>query len=212
MKKNFTRAVCALLTLVMSAMLFSGTAFAADRIASLTTSDFYLDGSAINISGYNLDNTNYFRLRDLAIIFSGTGSRFDVIYNAELKRAELYLGRDYSGVYELISGLQPAAVQLSPIPYYVDGAAFTPEAYTAGNYSYVKLRDLDKLLNFTWSWDSKGVYLTSAQVVPTIEDKLREHIISGLTERSETIDLAAYSVEKDRFSEIYTEILYDHPE
>ncbi|MDR0858869.1 MAG: hypothetical protein LBN97_07555, partial [Oscillospiraceae bacterium] len=39
-----------------------------------------------------------------------------------------------------------------------------------------------------------------------------EHIISGLTERSETIDLAAYSVEKDRFSEIYTEILYDHPE
>lgn len=58
-KNLFAAALCAVLTVSMAAP----SAIAAD--AAVTQSDIYVNGSKADVGGYNIDDNNYFKLRDL---------------------------------------------------------------------------------------------------------------------------------------------------
>ena len=68
-------------TLIL-AMLFAlaGPALAFQH-AQRSTQYLNVDGKAINCDKYNIDDENYFKLRDLAYVLNGTGSQFDVGYD-----------------------------------------------------------------------------------------------------------------------------------
>jgi transglutaminase-like putative cysteine protease len=217
MKKIFSRALSLLVSAALAVTMFAGTVAAADKAAVPRSSNFYLNDTPVSIAGYKFDDTNYFRLRDLAVIFSGTGSRFDLGYNASLKSGEIYPGKENSGDNTLISNLQPANAHLSALTFYVDGAPFTPEAYTINEQTYVKLRDLDSVLKFTWDWDSSGIYIYTAplETIPMVtgdEDTLRAYLLDELTTFSTAISIGGFNLDKERITKIYEEVLYDHPE
>lgn len=56
---------------------------------------FKLDGESVEIGGYLINQNNYYKLRDLAAILSGTKSQFNVTFNKEKKQIELELGKPY---------------------------------------------------------------------------------------------------------------------
>ncbi|MDR0936828.1 MAG: hypothetical protein LBM98_09125 [Oscillospiraceae bacterium] len=218
MKNILSRALTLLASVALAVTMFAGTAFAAaDKAAVPRSSNFYLNNTPVSIAGYKFDDTNYFRLRDLAVIFSGTRSRFDLGYNAALKSGEIYLGRDITGDSTLITNLQAANAHLSALTFYVDGSPITPEAYTINEQTYVKLRDLDTVLNFTWDWDSTGIYIFTAplETVPggaSDENTLRAYLLAELKKFSTAINVGSFALDKAQITKIYGEFLYDHPE
>ena len=63
--------------------------------AAASTSAVYINDQRWEIAGYNIEGSNYFRIRDLAAALAGTSCRFDVAWNQAERQVELTAGRDY---------------------------------------------------------------------------------------------------------------------
>ena len=76
MKKTM---IFALVLLLLASLAGPALAFDAERSAQNLT----VDGKAVSCDKYNIDGSNYFKLRDLAYLLNGTESQFDVGWNEE---------------------------------------------------------------------------------------------------------------------------------
>ena len=171
MKRRFLTALLALCTvfalLPAAAVADGGTALAA-------TQAVLVDGTPYTFYAYalyeeNVGLTNYVKLRDVAILLSGTGAQFQV----DWKEGAILLtsGEDYTAVggelEEIFVGDQPYVAGASQV--LLDGEPLQLEAITlvdarGGNHTYFKLRDLGRALNFNVGWSAqKGVYLESGK-------------------------------------------------
>ena len=63
------------------AMLFALAGPASAFKAQRSTQTLNVDGKVINCDKYNIDDENYFKLRDMASLLNGTGSQFDVSFD-----------------------------------------------------------------------------------------------------------------------------------
>ena len=85
--------VCLVLVLTIPA------AWAAEAVR--TTSTICVDDKSVTddpfdkIAAYNIGGNNYFRIRDLAEKFDGTGSQFNVVWNAAANQVEILTGQPY---------------------------------------------------------------------------------------------------------------------
>ncbi len=118
--------------------------------AAATLSSITVDGKAVGFEAYNFDDSNYFKLRDLAMTLNGTGKQFEVGYNSKSDTITLTSGKAYTPVGgELTAGSNySAAASINLAVVYLDGVEYTLQAYNIGGYNYVKLRDLAAVINF----------------------------------------------------------------
>ena len=66
---------------------------------SPSTHKVTLDGKSVAPQGYNIENNNYYKLRDIAYMLNGTDSQFNVTWDAEANRyCELTSGTAYQPV------------------------------------------------------------------------------------------------------------------
>lgn len=131
------------------------TATVLTATATPNYSKVLVDGREAAFDAYTINENNYFRLRDLASVLSGTDKRFDVSWDDTRKAIDLLSGQRYTSVGgELDSGDgKNKNAELNTAPIYLDGEKLQMAAYTINQNNYFKLRDIGQTFGFSVTWD-----------------------------------------------------------
>ncbi len=147
-------------------------------LANPTDSEIVVEKGTWNMDAYNINDNNYFKLRDLAFAFTfeGASRPFEVTWDAEKNAINLIsntrytavggecggwdaeLG-DWSDAYwdAIMSGEKETKTQKVGVPttseIYIDGVKANLTAYNIDGNNYFKLRDLAQALDFEVNWD-----------------------------------------------------------
>ncbi len=129
-----------------------------DSYAAYTNSRVLVNGKEIKFEAYNINDNNYFKLRDIAYVLTDCalgGVRFNVEWDGERNMINLLTTQDYRAVGgELKAGDgMDKAYETSSSALLKDGIGVTLRAYLINGNNYFKLRDLGKLFDFNVSWD-----------------------------------------------------------
>ncbi len=141
------------LILFLTLVLLLGLAISA-HAASVVRSPQKLtvNGEAIECDKYNIDGSNYFKLRDLAMLLNGTGSQFDVGWDDVGKIVSVVTGRGYAepNGHELEIGadLSATAVVSTQTIKINDEVRTDLTVYNIGGSNFFKLRELGDALGF----------------------------------------------------------------
>lgn len=130
-------------------------ASAANVVAS--PQNLSVDGVDADCDKYNIDGSNYFKLRDLAQLLSKTDSRFSISFDEQSNAVAVVSGKEYTPVGgELARGQdQSKTAVVSKQSVLIDGkAADGLSIYNIGGNNYFKLRDLGNALGFTVDYDA----------------------------------------------------------
>ena len=136
--------------------------------ANPTNSKVMVNGKAVAFDAYNINNNNYFKLRDVAQIIRGTDKQFNVTWDGTKNAINLISNTAYEstgGELALGDG-QSKQSTLSTSSIYMDGAEVTLTAYNINGNNYFKLRDLGQVFNFEVSWDGEN----NTVVIDTTQD------------------------------------------
>ena len=149
-----------LLTLVLAACLLLAAlplgASAYDAV--LSPQKLLVNGKPIECEKYNIDGSNYFKLRDIACLLNGTVAQFAVSYDAEANAVVIAPGLPYEPLGgELIIGADNSASTVpSPQAVWVADASVGDymTIYNIGGSNFFRLRDLGMLLGFVVDYDA----------------------------------------------------------
>ena len=126
--------------------------------AKYTNSKVMVDGKEVQFEAYNINGNNYFKLRDIAKVLSGTSKQFEVTWDQELQSISLLSNTPYT---EVGGELAPGDCK-SKIAEWGTGNIFMNhftnfpleiKPYMINGNNYFKLRDLGELFDFGVSWD-----------------------------------------------------------
>lgn len=147
MRKALMYVLCFVLMLTAASAASAATTKVTARWSESTVT---VNGTYVQIIGYNINGSNYFKLRDVVASLSGTTGEFDVTWNERENAIEIKKGLAYSGKitddYYYYNSVQNAVASLSKI--IVDGQLQTAQIYFINNVNYFQLRDLGKLVGF----------------------------------------------------------------
>jgi len=120
-----------------------------------TTSTVLIDGKQVSFDAYNINNNNYFKLRDIAMALNGTAKQFEVEWDAANNIISVTSDSAYTAVGgELAKGIAGnKQANLTTSKIYLDGKEVRFTAYNINSNNYFKLRDIGKALDFGVSWD-----------------------------------------------------------
>lgn len=131
-----------------------------DAVNSLTAvesdSAVSVDGKVVNVSGYNVNYSNYYKIRDVAMVLRATSSRFDVGWDSATGAITISTGDKYTIVGgELEKGTISTTMDITDntAPIYVDGREQDVKCYNIGGNNYFKIRDIADLVGFAVNWN-----------------------------------------------------------
>ncbi|MEA4895137.1 MAG: MBL fold metallo-hydrolase [Oscillospiraceae bacterium] len=142
---------------------FASIGASAANTATQTSASVLVNGQSVSFEAYNIDGSNYFKLRDLAKALSGTEKQFDVGWDGTNNAIALTSGKAYTPVGGELTSSGQASTQsasLSSATVYLDGAKAPLTAYNIKNNNYFKLRDVASAINFGVGWDEKSSTIT----------------------------------------------------
>ncbi|MCL2164551.1 MAG: copper amine oxidase N-terminal domain-containing protein [Oscillospiraceae bacterium] len=126
-----------------------------NAVANPTTSDVFIDGKTVSFDAYNIDDYNYFKLRDIAYALNGTSKQFEVGWDEANDAISLTSSHPYSAVGDEMSNGGSGGKEATPTSsrIFLDGDEIQLTAYNIDGYNYFKLRDLGQAINFGVDWD-----------------------------------------------------------
>ena len=121
-----------------------------------TPSTVYVNGDETAFEAYNINGNNFFKLRDLAYVLSGTEKQFEVGYDNDTRAITLTSGKAYTptGNQEMIPGdgkAKTATPTASKI--YLDGEELNLTVYNIGGNNFFRLRDLMQAIDVYVGYD-----------------------------------------------------------
>ena len=124
-----------------------------------TSSSVYVNGKQISFDAYSIDNSNYFKLRDLAYVLNGTEKQFGVSWNSSKNAIEIVCGIPYTAVGGELQGQgrDSKSPILSTSKLYIDNKEVSLTSYNIGGYTYFKLRDIGSACSFSVSWENDSI-------------------------------------------------------
>ena len=131
--------------------------YASAANVAVSPQNLSVDGIDADCDKYNIDGSNYFKLRDLAQLLSKTNSRFSVAFDAQSNAVTIVSGKEYIPVGgELERGQdQSRTAAVSKQSVLINGEATDRlSIYNIGGNNYFKLRDLGDALDFTVDYDA----------------------------------------------------------
>ncbi len=170
MKKLFLAALVLLLCLApgLSALAEGPcAAVASNNAIVLSNSTDQPDAHLVRPAVYKIEGSNYFRLRDLAMLLRDSERQFAVDYDAQTRTVTLRPGQPYAPVGGELSGV--AAAQTDALPsndaVCIDGETLALTVCKIDGANYFKLRDLGRALDFFVGYDgaTQTVYLSGAR-------------------------------------------------
>lgn len=135
---------------------------------SLTKQSIICDGERVaGLEVYNIDGSNYFKLRDIAMLMNNTGSQFSVYWNSDIGEVECVRGESYASVGgELMFESDRSASAIWSYSHIrVDGYGKSVSMANIGGNNFIKLRDLGELFDFIVDWDAD----TSTVIIKSLE-------------------------------------------
>ncbi|MDR1001542.1 MAG: hypothetical protein LBL96_12240 [Clostridiales bacterium] len=161
MKIRFTQ--LALVAVMALAMLPVAQVFGA-LSAKPTSSAVLVDGKSKTFESYNINDFNYFKLRDIAYVLNGSAKQFAIDWDAAKNAMTLKPGTPYvpTGDEMGTKGSAAKSATLSEQAIFVTGVTSTGvtftsqtpiEAYNIDDYNYFKLRDIGIVLDIGIGWD-----------------------------------------------------------
>lgn len=163
------KTVLFILAIAMFYCIFQTPAIGADSItAAPTTSRVLVDGQPQGFNAYNINDYNYFKLRDIAFILNGTDKQFAVVWNEEQNAIYLTTGQGYTpvgGEMRAVAGSTTKTAALTDSKIYLNGQEIYPTAYNINDNNYFKLRDLAGYLDFgvDWNGSTNTIGISSAK-------------------------------------------------
>ena len=155
MKRFSAKALFALLLAVVLVLGLGAPALAARTV--LSPQKLMVNGVAVECEKYNIDDRNYFMLRDLAKLLDGTTSQFNVDYDSDTKTMVVTTGVPYTTPdgKELQAGADnSASAVISTQNLRVNGGLCTGlTVYNIGGHNFFQLRELGKVLGFYVHYD-----------------------------------------------------------
>ena len=131
-----------------------------------------VDGKAVTFQTYALveangGETNYVRLRDIASVLNGTAAQFAVDWDGSvvITPDQPYVpnGTEMKAPFSADRRYQKADAATKIYGESIPFAAILLTDDQGGGYTYHKLRDLGKVLNFNVDWSaSRGIYIESS--------------------------------------------------
>lgn len=187
------------LKLALSLVLVFSSATFAQTVPS--GQDVTLDGTKIELEGYNIDGNNYFKLRDIAAVLADSDVSFDVDYNKDKNSVEINRNKNYEKLpTDLVKSNTNKEIKSNKSyqKVYIDNELVLYDAYFINDNNYFKIRDLGKTIGFYVDFDEKSntIVVKSEKTDPT-----------DLIER-ETIEFSGFATatsgqnEKIKFSEM----------
>lgn len=151
----------------IAALATTIAAGAASTPAKPSTHKIYVDGERANVAAYEINDNNYFKLRDVAAILSGTDAQFEVTWDEASQTITLTDGHAYTTVGGEMGSI-PAANQTaedSTAIVYRDGTQVHYTGYNINDNNYYKLRDIAADFDFgvTWDNDTQSVLITTTE-------------------------------------------------
>lgn len=180
-------------------MALSAVPVYAGTPAAPTASKVTVNGASKAFEAYNINDNNYFKLRDIAYVLNGTDASFSVGWDGAANSIALVKGEAYAptGSELKVSGtkdIKDAVESTSAI--LIDGQKAALKAYTIKGNNYFKLRDLGTALGFNVGWDnaSQTIAITtepSTVVTPTQKEEKTELTMAELKEMGVDIEICS---------------------
>ena len=158
MKKPFLRRLPGLMLTILLLLTFNTAALAAD-MAAVSTQKLSIDGTIVPVTAYNIQDSNYLKLRDVAWLLRDTPARFSVEYAAETNSIHIVTGEAYTanGAEMQPIGTEEKAAVKSVQTLYINGRKYSSlSAYNIDDFNYFKLRDLGGALGFKVDYDEES--------------------------------------------------------
>ena len=135
---------------------YPGNGFSKNSVAKTQT--ICLDSRKYNTVAYNIDDNNYFKLRDIAQILNGTIKTFDVKYDGATNSIDMLSFYDYTSVGgELTAGDGETRTAVSSSAFLtLDGVPVQATCYNIDGNNYFKLRDITDVLDCRVDWEEKN--------------------------------------------------------
>ncbi len=125
--------------------------------ATPTYSKVKVNNKEVSFEAYNINDNNFFKLRDLAKVLNGSEKQFGVKWDSNTKTIALTSGQAYTSVGgEMAKGdgkAKNAIINKSKI--YIDNVEHDLFAYTINDNNYFKLRDIGEVFNIGVDFDQK---------------------------------------------------------
>ncbi len=143
----------------------SGTATATPTAATVQ-----VNGQTIAFDAYNINGNNFFKLRDLAFVLSGSQVQFEVTWDQSANAIRMTSGKSYTPVGgEMAAGGKINQIAIpTASKLLLDWNPLTLTAYNINGNNYFKLRDLGEIFNFSVEWDGNQKLITIDTTRPYI--------------------------------------------
>ena len=188
------------------------TAGATNALTAVPTSAkgqaVYVGSTRVYPTGYNINNNNYFKLRDV-----GKLAGFGVDWNEDTRTVEISTTRtapELTGITD--TAVTGATAKPTDQRITVDGKEVSMTAYKIKGNNYVKLRDIGKTINFGVSFnmatkavsiDPNGTYVEEVKPTPSTPtaaaitkwnstmDEFNEEMIQNHSDKDKLLAIAA---------------------
>ncbi len=138
----------------------------ADEIAKPTTQKILLNSEEVKCEVYNINGSNYFKLRDVAAILNGTAAQFCINYDGDI---HITTNNEYIFVgNEMTPGKNEDQIAMEATStVYVNGTEFLVDFYKINGNNYFPIRYLGHTLNFDVDFISQTntVILTAGEIL-----------------------------------------------
>lgn len=166
----FKKLISSLLAASMLAT-FASAASGNTQTAKPSPHAIYVDGTKANVAAYEINDNNYFKLRDIAAIVNGSEKQFEVSWNNHAQRIDLTSGKPYTTVGGELGAIGSASkkAESSTAVVYKDNVKIDYTGYNIDDNNYYKLRDVCESFNIGIKWDGANQrvdILTDESYVP----------------------------------------------
>lgn len=129
---------------------------------AMTRDAIQLDGVAVQPAGYNINDENYFKLRDIALLMNDKQATFSVNYDQSTGSIILTSGEAYQPLGTELKGVSAnPKVQPSSAKVILDGKQIGMTAYNIDGNTYFRLRDIGSNLGFEVDYVNRVITLQS---------------------------------------------------
>lgn len=126
--------------------------------ATNSNAKLMVNGTEVEVNGYSVNNSNYYKIRDIAMILRSTDARFDVAWDEVLGGISIKRGQKYTIVGGELSTNNETALTVdeSTAPVFVDGTERDMLSYNINGNTYFKIRDISDMVGFAVDWDGEA--------------------------------------------------------